>query len=207
MFPLLININITTPGVAESTPGVFSCQHSEVEFGNRLLQAQPMQAIQTFQADLVQTLIARARASERLRTNHNFHATLDENPHRFLNVMLRGSYFTPHRHLKPPKHESFLVLKGEVGFLLFDDAGRVNRAQRMRPDALDLNNGAVVGVDVQPGIWHSLVVLSDVAVCYEVKPGPYDPTSDKEFADWAPHEGQPGCSAYLCGLLQHFENP
>jgi hypothetical protein len=38
-----------------------------------------------------------------------------------------------------------------------------------------------------------------------VKPGPYDLTSDKEFADWAPHEGQPGCAAYQADLLRHFE--
>jgi len=164
-----------------------------------------METIQTIHAELVESLIARAKASPRLRTNHNFHASMEENPHRFLNVMLRGSYFTPHRHLKPPKHESFLVLKGEVGFLEFDDHGRVTRTFRLKPSGLLENNGSVMGVDILPGVWHCLVVLSDEAVCYEVKPGPYVVTSDKEFADWAPHEGTDGCDAYLQELLKHFE--
>ena len=38
------------------------------------------------------TLIERARQSPRLRVNHNFHGGMEENPHRFLNVMLRGTY-------------------------------------------------------------------------------------------------------------------
>ncbi len=165
-----------------------------------------MESIQTIQAELVQELIERAKASPRLRTNHNFHASMEENPHRFLNVMLRGSYFTPHRHLKPPKHESFLVLQGEVGFLQYDDNGQVIATHRLKPSGLLESDGSVMGVDILPGIWHNLVVLSEVAVCYEVKPGPYEVTVDKEFADWAPHEGSEGCEAYLLQLLQHFES-
>ncbi|MEQ9825650.1 MAG: WbuC family cupin fold metalloprotein [Puniceicoccaceae bacterium] len=163
-----------------------------------------MEEIQTLNHELVARLIADAKASPRLRTHYNFHATLEENPHRFLNVMLRGSYFTPHRHLQPPKSESFLVLTGEVGFLQFDDAGQVIQTQRLRPNGLLEHDGSVMGVDVAPGVWHNLVVLSEVAVCYEVKPGPYRPSDDKEFAEWAPHEGQPGCTAYLESLLRHF---
>jgi len=165
-----------------------------------------MNPIQTLHAELVQQLITAAKASPRLRTNYNFHASMGENPHRFLNVMLRGSYFTPHRHLKPPKHESFLVLQGEVGFLQYDDAGGVIATHRLRPSGLLADDGSVMGIDIQPGIWHNLVVLSDVAVCYEVKPGPYVVSNDKEFADWAPHEGSAGCEAYLAKLLKHFES-
>jgi hypothetical protein len=44
-------------------------------------------------------------------------------------------------------------------------------------------------------------VLSDTAVCYEVKPGPYILTNDKEFAPWAPAEGSEGCAAYWRQLL------
>jgi cupin fold WbuC family metalloprotein len=161
--------------------------------------------IQTIDSTLVDSLIAEAKCSPRRRTNHNFHQTLDENPHRFLNVMLKGSYFTPHRHLNPPKHESFLVLQGEVGFLMFNDIGKVTATYRLSPDGLLGKTGVVMGVDIVPGIWHCLVVLSDIAVCYEVKPGPYDPTSDKEFSDWAPREGEEETEAYIRFLLEHFE--
>ena len=160
--------------------------------------------IQTLDRKLVDSLIEEANRSPRRRTNHNFHRSLDENPHRFLNVMLRGSYFTPHRHLKPPKHESFLVLQGEVGFVTFDDVGKVVDTYRLSPAGLEQNTESVLGIDIPPGVWHCLVVLSEVAVCYEVKPGPYDPTSDKEFAEWAPHEGKDDTEAYACYLLGLF---
>ena len=81
--------------------------------------------IQTLDRELCRRLIERARSSPRLRTNHNFHTAMEENPHRFLNVMVRGTYVTPHRHLDPPKAESFLVLEGEIAFFTFDDTGRI----------------------------------------------------------------------------------
>jgi cupin fold WbuC family metalloprotein len=120
---------------------------------------------------------------------------MDENPHRFLNVMLRGTYIAPHRHLDPPKTEAFLVLEGEVAFFTFDDEGNPGAPVTLGPA------GDALGIDVPPGVWHTLVVLSDEAVCYEVKPGPYTAATDKEFAPWAPREGDAGTEKYLERLL------
>ena len=53
----------------------------------------------------------------------------------------------------------------------------------------------MVGVDVGPGIWHTVAILTDAAVCYEVKPGPYSAANDKDFAPWAPREGDPAAPA------------
>ena len=50
-----------------------------------------MASIQPITRDLFQTLIERARQSPRLRINHNFHGSMEDNPHRFLNVMPRGT--------------------------------------------------------------------------------------------------------------------
>jgi cupin fold WbuC family metalloprotein len=149
--------------------------------------------VQVFGRELFDSLIEKALASPRLRTNYNFHGSMDENPHRFLNVMARGTYVTPHRHLDPPKAESFVALSGEVAFFIFDDAGKVIERRDLGRDA--------IGIDVAPGVWHSLAVLSDVAVCYEVKPGPYTQANDKDFAPWAPREGDPRAAEYLAGLL------
>ena len=153
----------------------------------------PSHDIQLLGSSLFEQLVDRARRSERLRTNHNFHLTMEDNPHRFLNVMIRGTYITPHRHLEPPKCESFLVLAGEIAFFTFNDEGEVTGTQVLGRDPL--------GVDIQPGIWHTLAVLSDHAVCFEVKPGPYSAANDKDFARWAPREGQAGTAQYLASLL------
>jgi cupin fold WbuC family metalloprotein len=149
-----------------------------------------MPSVQLISQQLIAALTETAKGAPRRRTNHNFHKTLDENPNRFLNVMLRGSYFTPHRHANPPKPESFLVLKGGVVCVIFDNAGTIAETHH-------LGEGGSYGVDVAAGVWHTIVVLSETAVCYEVKPGPYVMATDKEFAPWAPKEGDPGCSAYL----------
>lgn len=143
---------------------------------------------------LFDEVLARAEASPRRRTNHNFHASLADNPHRFLNVMLRDTYVRPHRHLDPPKPEAFLVLRGALDVLLFDDDGSITDRFALSQE------GPARGVDLIPGLWHSLVVRSPHAVIYEVKPGPYDPADDKEFAAWAPPEGDPGAEAYLARL-------
>jgi len=149
--------------------------------------------IQVLDSALFSELVRRAETSPRRRTNHNFHRGMEENPHRFLNVMLRGTYVTPHRHLDPPKSESFLVLSGEMAFFAFDDKGSVIRQVLLGRDP--------VGVDIQPGVWHTLVVLSEEAVCFEVKPGPYSAANDKDFAPWAPREGDSEAAGYLAALV------
>jgi len=149
--------------------------------------------IQFIDPALFPALIERARRSPRLRTNHNFHGGMEENPHRFLNVMMRGTYIAPHRHLDPPKAEAFLILEGEAAFFTFEDSGSIAAVHRL--------GRSVMGIDVAPGVWHSLAVLSPHAVCYEVKPGPYSQANDKDFAPWAPREGDPGVATYLDGLV------
>ncbi len=155
----------------------------------------PNEPVQLLTPDLFAALVERARQSPRLRTNHNFHVSMEENPHRFLNVMIRGTYIAPHRHLDPPKSESFIVLAGEVAFFTFADDGSIVGAERLRSDANP-------GIDIQPGVWHTLAVLSDYAVCFEVKPGPYSAANDKDFAPWAPREGDLAAASYLESLLK-----
>jgi cupin fold WbuC family metalloprotein len=154
--------------------------------------------VQLLNTDLIQQILSAAQQSPRGRMNHNFHPGAASNPHRFLNVMCRGTYVTPHRHLLPPKSESFVILHGEVLFLLFDDDGRVTESHVLR--GVDTGVGPF-GIDIAAGLWHSLAVLTDHAVCYEVKAGPWDPATDKEFAPWAPSEGDAACSEYLARLL------
>ena len=152
--------------------------------------------VQLITKQLFDDVTARARGSSRRRMNHNFHSGADDNPHRFLNVLLKGTYIRPHRHLSPAKAESFVVLTGEVVFFCFDDRGRVNECYRMGPDA------DVRGIDVRPGVWHTLTSISETAVCFEVKPGPWNPASDKEFAPWAPGEEDERSAAWLQDLLR-----
>ncbi len=151
-------------------------------------------AVQLIDESLLDATLTRAAASPRGRINHNFHPDMASNPHRFLNAWTRGSYAAPHRHLAVPKPESFVVLRGQLALFVFDDLGNVTERHV-------LGRSGVLGVDLAPGLWHTVAALSETAVCFEVKAGPYDAATDKEFAPWAPREGDPAAAEYLAQLL------
>lgn len=164
--------------------------------------------VQLITASLFADLIEKARQSPRRRINHNFHSCAEDNPHRFLNVFLQGSYVTPHRHLDPPKAESFIVLEGCMAAWVFNDDGKVRDtyllAPGLVPDSVPeafRKLSPCTGVDVPPGVWHTVAALTPHAVCFEVKPGPWQPATDKEFAPWAPREDSADAADYLARLI------
>ena len=170
---------------------------------------EPTDPVQLLTDSLIQSLVEKAKHSPRLRMNHNFHDGPDDNPHRFLNVFTFGTYVMPHRHKNPPKAESFIVLEGYLAMFLFEDDGTLGKTvilgsgplpQRIPVSAAE--SQVARGIDLAPGIWHSMTSLTPHAVCYEVKPGPWNPTTDKEFAPWAPPEGDAAASDYLQELLR-----
>jgi hypothetical protein len=65
----------------------------------------------------------------------------------------------------------------------------------------------VWGIDLPPGVWHTILPITERAVCFEVKPGPWDPTDDKEFAEWAPAETHPSADAYRQTLTDSGPDP
>ena len=147
---------------------------------------------------LIDAVARSAANSPRRRWNHNFHSSAADNPHRFLNVLIEGTYIQPHRHSNPPKPETFVVLEGAAEVILFDDAGAVTQRYRLGEDSAD---GYLWGVDIPAGIWHTILPRTARAVCFEVKPGPWDPSTDKEFAPWAPGENEAIAASYAQSLL------
>lgn len=141
-------------------------------------------------------VIAASRVSPRRRVVLPLHRSEDELLHRMLNAIQPDSYVRPHRHLEPPKAEAWILLRGSLLFLTFDDDGRVR-------DRLVLSHGSdTFGVDLVPGIYHTVVALEPDTVIYEVKTGPYQQASDKSFAPWAPEEDSPDAPHYLAQLAK-----
>jgi cupin fold WbuC family metalloprotein len=143
---------------------------------------------------LIDRTLEAARSSPRLRAVHSFHTGAADNPHRFMNAFVQGTYLPPHRHLATPKSKTFLILQGELACFVFDDTGRVT-------ERYILGRRGARGIDFQPGIWHTVVPVVENAVCLEVKPGPWDAATDRELAPWAPREGDAHVPAYLASLL------
>ncbi len=153
-----------------------------------------MQIIDTAVLD---TLAAAARVNPRRRQHLNLHGSYSEPCQRLLNAMQPDSYIRPHRHLTPPKPETFLALRGRFAVLLFRDDGTIDRTILLCTDG----DGAL-GVDIPAGAWHTVLALDPGAVFFETKPGPYEPLSDKDWAPWAPPEGSAAAGEYLLQLQE-----
>jgi cupin fold WbuC family metalloprotein len=127
-------------------------------------------------------LAARAAASPRRRAHHELHEGGGDAPlQRFLVVARVDSYFAPHRHRT--RAELCTVLRGRVEFVTFDDDGILT-------ERVTVGEGCDSSVcEMPPLTWHTVLARSDVAAFLEVKLGPYDAATAKEFAPWAPREG------------------
>lgn len=144
---------------------------------------------------MLRELSLQAQRAPRKRMNLNFHWGDGDLLQRMLNAFEPGTYVRPHRHCNPAKREVFVVLKGSVGMMFFDDNGGLSDVV-----ALSSSQG-IYAVEVEAGEWHCVVSLEKGSVVYEIKDGPYDPLTDKDFAPWAPAEGSDASDGYLQRLL------
>lgn len=115
-----------------------------------------------------------------------------------LNALIPGTYVRPHCHANEYQSESFILLRGKLALLFFDDAGHVDY---LNSRILSPSDG-LFGIDIPPAIWHSLVALEETVI-FEVKGHPaggYVAERDKNFAPWAPEEGSPQSPEYLQAL-------
>ncbi len=152
-------------------------------------------AIRTITSLLIDDLLQRARESSRRRAIHCLHSGDWEHCHRMLNALTPGTYVRPHRHDSDHQSEAFILLRGKLALLLFNEGGSVDFANSRILSPAD----GLFGMDIPPGLWHSLVALEDTVI-YEVKGHPsggYVQERDKNFASWAPAEGAPEADEYL----------
>jgi len=150
--------------------------------------------MQIISAQLLTDLSARAGASSRLRANHNLHTSLADPSQRLLNAMEPGTYVRPHRHLDPPRWEVFVCLRGRAVVLTFDNDGTVTERVEIS------EGGSRVAVEFEAEPWHSLTPTEPGSVFLELKPGPYEPLDESDFAPWAPKEGDPRTEAFIAWM-------
>ena len=72
---------------------------------------------------LISGVVEQAKKSPRLRMNYNFHQSLQDKCHRFLNALEPGTKIPVHHH--PTKAETFVILKGKVRVTTYNDDGEV----------------------------------------------------------------------------------
>ena len=109
----------------------------------------------------------RAQNSPRRRMNLNFHQSLDDKCHRFINAVEPGADIPIHRH--PEKEESFVVLRGKIRITTYNDDGSIIEDHVISPTE------GRYGVNVEKNVWHTVEALEPDSVIFECKEGPFVP--------------------------------
>lgn len=131
---------------------------------------------------LFDSLLAEAAVSPRRRSFRNLHQSYAEPVQRLVVAMLPDSYVPPHQHVLPTQWELFVVLQGQIDFLLFAPDGQLLHKHRLGA------GHSVTGLELAAGQLHSVVAVAGPAVFLEVKQGPFDPTQPRAMAAFAPAE-------------------
>ncbi len=135
--------------------------------------------------ETLNALAEEAQNSARLRKNLNLHPDLGDPVQRLFNAMEPGTYIRPHRHARDNGWELMICLRGRFSILIFDETGQVLDRADLQADA------GTRAVEIPAFTWHAVVSRQPGTIMFEVKPGPYSPVEDKDFASWAPPENSP----------------
>lgn len=144
--------------------------------------------------ELLDEVTSQAKVNPRLRMNYNFHVSMDEPVHRMLNALEPDTYLPPHRHVD--KEETYLLLRGSMWVIFYDDYGNVTDKVLLNP--LE----GKYGLEIPSGTWHSIIVLESGTVIFEIKKGPYSPLPPEDIASWAPAPSDvKGAEAFMNKML------
>jgi len=145
---------------------------------------------------LIDQVVANAKESPRLRMNYNFHPELTDPVQRLINALEPWTYIRPHKHTT--KEESFVLLRGTVLAVVFNEDGTIR-------DYCVLNSAnGILGVEFEENAFHMLTSLESGSAVYEIKEGPFIPHTEDSSAPWAPGEGTPEARVFLSGIFNQL---
>lgn len=142
---------------------------------------------QKFMSHLAKSITEKASASPRLRDAFHFH-NHHEKVQRTVLALQPGTYVRPHCHIKNDNNNGFemlTILHGSIGVLFFNELGDMIHREKLTIEQKHYL------IEIQQGIYHSIVVLSPDTLVLEIKEGPYDALTDKTFLQDFPEEGTP----------------
>ena len=116
--------------------------------------------------ELLDSVTEEAKVSPRLRMNYNFHQSLEDKCHRFLNAVEPGTVVPIHHH---KVDEMFVILRGSLKVNTYNDDGEVIQSVVLSPSQ------GRYAVNIKAGEWHSVESLESGTMIMEVKEGPYIP--------------------------------
>jgi cupin fold WbuC family metalloprotein len=121
--------------------------------------------------EILDELTAKAKASERLRTNLDLRNCSEDQSQRMLNVLEPGTVLPIHRH--KGSSETCICIRGHFEEYFYDNNGNLT-------DTIDMLPGGVV-LNIEKGQWHSLKCLESGTILFEAKDGAYRPLEEDEI--------------------------
>lgn len=142
--------------------------------------------------ELIESLMNEARRTGR-NVRFCLHPDVTTGLQEMIIVQHAAQYFPPKQH--PQKAKSFHILAGELAVFTFNSSGDTTSAHRLAPGATFLQR-------VGPGIYHTDIPLTSLAVHLETTTGPFQRESDRLMAPWAPaQDNTEACLLYRERLL------
>jgi len=123
---------------------------------------------------ILDDLIAKAKASERLRANLDLRNSAEDQSQRMLNALEPGTMLPIHRH--KDTSETCVCIRGHFEEYFYDSEGRLT-------DTIDMVPGGTV-LNIEAGQWHSLRCLESGTVLLEAKDGAYRPLEEDEIMNF-----------------------
>lgn len=117
--------------------------------------------------------------TRRKRIRILMHPDTNHQLHEMLVVYTSATYVRPNLHVG--KDESLHILEGDADFVFFDEHGKVVKLVELSAT----NPSKEFFIRVPQGIFHTVIMRSDMLVIHEATPGPFVPT-ETLWAPWAP---------------------
>ena len=156
-------------------------------------------------SSLIKSLLMTDSFNERARAHHNFHDSYKAQCQILMNVISSDSYIRPHRHLMAKKKEYLFALEGSFALLEFNDNRDISKVSYFSTEKHSSRNSTAYGVCVEPSAWHTVISLLPTSTILEVKEGPFDPLSAKEFLLGTPEEKSADAQIYLDYLKSELD--
>lgn len=121
--------------------------------------------------EILDELIEKAKASERLRANMDLRNSPEDLSQRMLNALEPGTVMPIHRHLNTS--ETCVCIRGHFEEYFYDENGNLT-------DTIDMIPGGAI-LNIEKGQWHSLKCLESGTILFEAKEGPYAPLAPDEI--------------------------
>ena len=137
---------------------------------------------------LLDDVSRQAQKSGRLRMNYNFHQSLEDKCHRFLNAVEPGTVMPIHRH--KGSSETCICICGHFeeylyGFTETRSDGTPDPNSFGIVETVDMYPGGPI-LNIEKGQWHSLKCLESGTILFEAKDGPYHPLEEDEILSVQP---------------------